>query len=78
MRWGVPEQKRHCAAYGRIRHRVIIIQKQKDFVIDVGQVIYQHRRDRMRMGQQAVSPLARTWLGEAPIGLMLETSHAVG
>jgi len=43
MRWGVPKQKRHCAAYGGISHQVIIIQKQKDFVIDVGQVIYQHR-----------------------------------
>ncbi len=78
MRWGVPKQKRHCAAYGGISHRVIIIQKQKDFVIDVGQVIYQHRHDRMRMEQQAVSPLARMWLGEAPIGLMLETSHRRG
>jgi hypothetical protein len=37
-----------------ISHRMIIIQKQKDFVIDVGQVIYQHRHDRMRMEQQAV------------------------
>jgi hypothetical protein len=72
MRWGVPKQKRHCAAYGGISHRVIIIQKQKDFVIDVGQVTYQHRHDRMRMEQQAVSPLVRMWLGEAPIGLMIE------
>jgi hypothetical protein len=71
MRWGVPKQKRHCAAYGGISHQVIIVQKQKDFVIDVGQVTYQHRHDRMRM-EQAVSPLARMWLGEAPIGLMLE------
>jgi len=47
-------QKRRCAAYGGISHRVIIIQKQKDFVIDVGQGIYQHRHDRMRMEQQAV------------------------
>jgi hypothetical protein len=36
MRWGVPKQKRHCAAYGGISHQVIIVQKQKDFVIDVG------------------------------------------
>ena len=36
MRWGVPKQKRHCAAYGGISHQVTIIQKQKDFVIDVG------------------------------------------
>src|SRR6202022_3069752 len=43
MRWGVPKQKRHCAAYGGISHQVIIVQKHKDFVIDVGQVIYQHR-----------------------------------
>ena len=49
MRWGVPKQKRHCAAYGGISHKVIIVQKHKDFVIDVGQVIYQHRHDRMRM-----------------------------
>ena len=66
---GVPKQKRHCAAYGAISHRGIIIQKQKDFVIDVGQIIYQHRHDRMRMEQQAVGPRARIWLGEAPIGL---------
>jgi hypothetical protein len=72
MRWGVPKQKRHCAAYGGISHQVIIVQKPKDFVIDVGQVIYQHRHDRMGMEQQAVSPLARMWLGEAPIGLMIE------
>ena len=32
MRWGVPKQKRHCAAYGGISHQVIIVQKQKDFV----------------------------------------------
>ena len=43
MRWGMPKQKRHCAAYGGISHQVIIVQKHKDFVIDVGQVIYQHR-----------------------------------
>ena len=43
LRWGVPKQKRHCAAYGGISHQVIIVQKHKDFVIDVGQVIYQHR-----------------------------------
>ena len=43
MRWGVPKQKRHYAAYGGISHKVIIVQKHKDFVIDVGQVIYQHR-----------------------------------
>ena len=43
MRWGVPKQKRHYAAYGGISHQVIIVQKHKDFVIDVGQVIYQHR-----------------------------------
>lgn len=54
MRWGVPKQKRRCAAYGGISHQVIIVQKHKDFVIDVGQVIYQHRHDRMRMEQQAV------------------------
>ena len=51
MRWDVPQQKRHCAAYGGISHQVIIVQKQKDFVIDVGQVIYQHRHDSMRMDQ---------------------------
>ena len=54
MRWDVPKQKRHCAAYGGISHRVIIIQKQKDFVIDVGQVIYQHRHDRMRALRRAM------------------------
>ena len=43
MRWGVPKQKRHCAAYVGISHQVIIVEKHKDFVIDVGQVIYQHR-----------------------------------
>src|SRR3984893_2507565 len=43
MRWGVPKQKRHCPAYGGISHQVIIVQKHKDFVIVVGQVIYQHR-----------------------------------
>ncbi len=43
MQWGVPKQKRHCAVYGGISHQVIIVQKHKDFVIDVGQVIYQHR-----------------------------------
>ena len=36
MRWGVPKQKRHCAAYGGIGHQVIIFQKQKDFVIATG------------------------------------------
>jgi hypothetical protein len=36
MRWGVPKQKRHCAAYGGISHQVTIVQKHKDFVIDVG------------------------------------------
>ena len=39
-----------------ISHRMIIIQKQKDFVIDVGQVIYQHRHDRMRMEQAIDKP----------------------
>ena len=33
---GVPKQIRHCAAYGGIGHQVIIVQKRKDFVIDVG------------------------------------------
>ena len=42
MRWGVPKQKRHCAAYGGISHQVIIVHKHKDFVIDVVEVIYQH------------------------------------
>jgi hypothetical protein len=51
---GVPKQIRHCAAYGGIGHQVIIVQKHKDFVIDVGQVIYQHRHHRIRMEQQAL------------------------
>jgi hypothetical protein len=33
---GRTKQKRHYAAYGGISHQVIIIQKHKDFVIDVG------------------------------------------
>jgi hypothetical protein len=35
--------------------QVIIVQKQKDLVIDVGQVIYQHRHDRMLVEQQALT-----------------------
>ena len=42
MRWAYLS-KATLRAYGGISHQVIIIQKQKDFVIDVGQVIYQHR-----------------------------------
>jgi hypothetical protein len=55
MRWGVPKQKRHCTGYCRISHQVIIVQNQKDFVINVGQVIYQHRHDSMRMDQEVSS-----------------------
>lgn len=43
-----------------------------------------HHRPKLRFDGIAgaagslTSPRARMWLGEAPIGLMLETSHAVG
>jgi hypothetical protein len=40
---GRAEAETTLREYGGISHQVIIVQKHKDFVIDVGQVIYQHR-----------------------------------
>jgi hypothetical protein len=50
MRWAYLSRNDTAPRMG-ISHQVIIIQKQKDFVTVVGQVIYQHRHDRMRMDQ---------------------------
>lgn len=85
MRWGMSQQKRHGVVYRGVSHRVVVVQEQIDFVLDVGQIVDQQRHgstrlDQRRLQHQTNSRLARAcadvpqrmgYIEEEPCGLVV-------